>query len=350
MWSWVPPLFWIVWLLGVVFVVVAAFTSGGLLFSRLFAWSAASILVIALVLTGLNALGDQFEGDGNIPTAETPSVVPQKTPDQCVDGFNVVLDKNLNDRLISEGVDVSHPKKAIDEVLTSAKHDPRNLQVYYNATPLGKQAPVKDSKSLVEDGCYSAEGRDIWNQTYAQYKSATVKRSQAPAEGTNTFVNASTGSYQETGQITGNRDAVKVTFTNGDRVHILKRCGNVVSETPIPNVPVKPHPKPKQKCVPPLVPYKHRCVKPEGQHDTDGAGGDESPAKQPVGEHSQGPTSGAPTTAPPPPVRPSGDPDGGSGDGGAPAPTDPDDNSDSGQTTSPSPTAEPSPCSLIPTC
>lgn len=59
------------------------------------------------------------------------------------------------------------------------------------------------------------------------------------------------------------------------------------------------------------------CVKPTGVHDTDGAGGDESEAAQPVAENPPDPVVGADADEEPPnDDRPQGDPDGGSGDAG----------------------------------
>jgi hypothetical protein len=171
---------------------------------------------------------------------------PQRKADQCVAGFNVKLDKNNGNKLVSKGIDTAHPHHAVKQILKYAKHDPRILQVYWNASPLGKKHPVKDAKSLTKNGCYTAHARDLYNQLLAEYKTATVKKSSV-TYGRNTGAYPNGNAFQESaGAITGDTRAVRIKFSNGDVIYALHRCGNVVTKTkaPIPSVTVKPKPTP----------------------------------------------------------------------------------------------------------
>ncbi len=219
-----------------------------------------------------------------------------------------------------------------------------------SGTPQAKDA-IKAAKYATKDGCApvtKAQLLDPSNWVAAQLNEMT-------SWGGNTYYHngikmAGSTKVDKAGTITmifvppGQIECGKVTS-----VFALRgACTNPQFDLPHPTTNCeKQGTCPKPKCIP-YVPYEDRCVKPKGTNDPGGAGGNGSPAKQPVGENPQGPSN--PSGTPRPTSRPTGDPDGGSGDGGAPTPTVPDDDSDSGQTTSPSPSATPSPCGVIPTC
>lgn len=107
-------------------------------------------------------------------------------------------------------------------------------------------------------------------------------------------------------------------------------CVNPQTEPPTPDNPPNNPPDdnpPDNPCPPGTVTYDGRCIKPEGQNDSDGAGGDESPTKQPVKENPQGPTHGAPESEPPKPNHNGSEEENGSPGYGDAEPEGPEDNS-----------------------
>lgn len=317
------------------------------------------LLVVSLLNVDWTDVGTYHGDDQSQSQESTENPGPQKSPADC-DGYNVVFDKNEGDRLVSKGVSGT-PEEVRKTFLDYGKHDPRILQLAVNASPLGKVSPVDNWNSLVDDGCYTQQARDLYQQTSGAYLAAKVEPSTAPANGVNTGVTPGGSGFQEPGVYGDDksRKATKVTFTNGDVVYIMHRCGNIVTKKPIPKVPHKPKPKPKPKCPngSPMNP-NGTCAKdptkdvnvnpsvPPGVRGpgTTPVGTNPGPATQtydtPTGCNGPCPRpSGEPKPSPSPTDRPQGDPDGGSGNGGATPGPGPTDDRDSGQTTSPQPSA-----------
>jgi hypothetical protein len=197
----------------------------------------------------VNSHGDGCEKKQTQVTPEAPA----KTAAQCADGFNVAYDANAGNRVLSNGVNGT-PTAVVNSVLAVAKHDTRDLQLYWNATPQGAASPVADYKGLESSGCYNDRGRAIYYQTLGAYQSAVKSSADAPNSGVNTGVTPKGSPFQEApGTISGNRKATKVVFRNGMAVYILHRCGNIVSLTPIPHIPPKPR-QPRPPTHPPTQP------------------------------------------------------------------------------------------------
>jgi hypothetical protein len=217
------------------------------------AWFAVVVTLVFAVLAPFNWSHDSGGRKENAaaPAAESTTTTSTQAPENCVDRYNVVLDANEGDRVVSQGIDVSDPAKAVDQIMALAQHDPRILVLYWNVSPAGKQAPISDWNTLVDNGCYTQQARDLYQQTLGEYKAATATTSEAPASGVNTGVTPGGAPFQETpGAISGDRTAVQIAFPNGDVVWAMQRCGNVVTTgAPVPGIPPKPTPTP-----PPITP------------------------------------------------------------------------------------------------
>lgn len=182
----------------------------------------------------------------------------QKSPGDCVDGFNVKYDPNKGLDDVTGGIDTSNPAKARNQILDVAHHDPRYLFKLVEASPLGHDRfPQLTSYSQLQDaktgnGCYSVLGRDVYN-TYQgvlyNTKTKLTSLKQAPAFGSNSGTNPKGSPFMEPpGKLTGDRRALQITYPGGQKADVLHRCGNVFvpGRTPVPHVPVKPpaHHKP----------------------------------------------------------------------------------------------------------
>jgi len=321
------------------------------------------IAVLALVLTALVFWPESSKADDAAQQEIAAGLGPQRSPDDCVDKYNVILDPNEGNRLVSQGTHGS-PEEVRDAFLKVGQHDPRVLQIAYNASPFGDVKPIEDWKTLVEDGCYTAEARDIYQQVKGAYMAASVEPAMAPTDGVNTGVNPGGDGFQQRGVDGDDRQATKLTFQNGKVIYIMHRCGNIVTPgNPIPGVPEKPRPAPpaqpsqpdgpqppgKPDKPPPGVtpkdPSKDVNVNPAVPEQVRGpgttpVGTDPGPAT-PVYDTPTGCNGPCPRHSDQPkPVateRPQGDPNGGSGNGGATQGPGPVDDSDRGQTTAPSP-------------
>lgn len=171
------------------------------------------------------------------------------------------------------------------------------------------------------------------------------------------------------GPISGRKSTLLVITTkDGKTLRLRLECGFQPYEVNFPGIPsVKTPPKetpsggckhncggnPTPECKPPYVPSTTGCLKPKGQNDPGGSGGNGSPYKDPVDNHKQGGTKGADKNNPPPkdtdPVRqPDGNGQSGAGspgNGGAGPATGPADNSHSGDNTT---VDNPPPCPMGP--
>lgn len=329
------------------------------------------VVIVGVILTlfvgapfGLS-MPDWFDDKKSDTTASDDAFV-QRTPDECVDKYNVVFDKNVGNRLDSDGA-FGTPNQVREQFLKNGQHDPRVLQLAVNASPLGKVTPVNDWKELVDNGCYNEKARDLFQQTRGVYLAAKVEPAMAPSNGINTGVTPRGSGFQEQGVSGTDRESTRVTFQNGDVIYIMHRCGNIVTTKPIPKVPPKPQPEPEQ---PKPTPDRPKPTCPDGKpFNPDGTcpkdpskdvnnnpavpdpvkgpgttpvGTDPGPATpvydSPTGCNGPCPRpSDQPAPRPVATERPQGDPNGGSGNGGATPGPGPTDDSDSGQTTAPQP-------------
>lgn len=366
MWSWVPPLFWIAWIYSLIFVVVAAFTGGGVQLSKLFAWVAAGIVLCAFVFNSVSAFGDWVNGDGEPPaasisdadddTTEDPSDDPTDDGDDEVCANTWLMRKStpkngdwVNDvPSIRQADTKAEARAAADDWLDKVKGHPQTLK--------GAAAYILDEdlkvKELVNNkGCATKKAKDLVQEIKTALALATITPDEAPADGYNSFTNPDTGAvFAEGGPIGGDRSAVKIVLRNGKTVWVMARCGNPVTTTrppiehepPDKNPPPKDNPPPPVGCPPGTVPYEGRCVKPAGENDPDGTGGNDSPMSQNPQANPQGGTPGADHNNPPPKDNdPGRTPDGNGqsdhgspGDGGAGSPTGPSDEDHSDDDTS----------------
>jgi hypothetical protein len=198
------------------------------------------------MFTGVFDSGGHTAKKSHSRASSTVALGPQKPRGNCQDGFYVQAAAHAGNK-VSSALTTGDPKTWPAQAMEIAKHDPAVLQLYWNKTPNGMKFPITDAHQLVgapgspDYGCYTALGRDIWNQALGAYENATIVASQAPSFGVNTGVNASTDTpFQEpAGTITGNLTAAKITFQNGTMVWEMQRCKNIVSTSPIPGIPTQ---------------------------------------------------------------------------------------------------------------
>jgi hypothetical protein len=233
--------------------------------SAVFALLGALVVVVSAVVAG-NALGETqqkctttgqhvqyYDSNGQPQDSATGAAKwdcqadasvdygPQKSPDQCVDGFNIAPDEHKANQVISNGGTVTPASPELDTLLYDVNmHDPAVLMLYYNSSPPGKADPVGSVQDLVDSGCYSTRGRDAYNQWKGAWQSAVKTPDTAPATGVNSGVANGQPFQEAAGPIGGDRTATKVVYPNGDTMWVLHRCKNVETNgTPIPNIPPK---------------------------------------------------------------------------------------------------------------
>jgi hypothetical protein len=211
-------------------------------------------LVIVIFLGGLVSAGFGISDLNSSPSSTGMSSTgdtvihygPQTPRDNCKDGFYVQPAAHAENKVSSvqtTGDPTTWPAQAVQ----IAKHDPAVLQLYWNETPNGQKNPLTQAQlaKLVgaqgtkNYGCYTAAGRDLWNQMKGAYENATVTAGKAPAVGVNTGVNASTDTaFQEpSGPITGNRTAAVIKFQDGSVIWEMQRCKNIVTTSEILAIP-----------------------------------------------------------------------------------------------------------------
>lgn|GEM_PF-6624862 len=275
-WQFFSPLpIW--WLIAALVLIVAAFLLGRAGFMAV----AIALVVGALLISWLAPLGPLFnrqptqvaaksvaqanceKEQGKFDLSSNTCFITQlkaatpllkQVPGNCIGGHNVVLDSNAGNRIISDGVSAD-PKKAVAGIMTVGGHDPRVLQLYWNGpdlkTPLAKRfGPIRDVKQLVDTktGCYTQAAANDYERLIAVYETAITVKTVIPATDTNTGASSKGGVFQEAGVsgATSSRAGFKVTFSNGDVVFFLRRCGNLVSPAPMVTIPVKPTPVPQK--------------------------------------------------------------------------------------------------------
>ena len=199
-----------------------------------------AVLATSALLAGLFWSDGNSKGSGLSSTDSGEGLVVQK-PENCIERYNVVLDLNEGEKVLSEGLPPGTPEQKLQFVVDKAQHEPRVLQVAWNNTPAGQKKPV-DWRKLIENGCYSQLGRDTYQRVVGIYEAATVVNDDAPATGVNTGATPGGDVYQIPGGISGDRSGIKVTFPNGKEIWIMNRCGNIVTKGPQPGIPVKPPP------------------------------------------------------------------------------------------------------------
>lgn len=151
----------------------------------------------------------------------------------------MTLDGNAGASLFSQGLSPKS-EEAKQQVLHVAQQDPRVLQTYYNASPLGQQAAIQnatDIAPIANGGCYTAAGKTAYDQWSVLWKLTKVTTADLPATGTNTGAEPNGPAFQETGAIPdGHGYLVQYVDANGNVIGehwVRQECGNVVTSAAI---------------------------------------------------------------------------------------------------------------------
>lgn len=229
------------------------------------------------------------------PAAETskaPSTDPKPKHDEK---FAQKLDNQWGGRFDSKGLEGDNLNEVHNSYVELLGHNAAALSLASEQTGNGKytvgQLVTKDRKYL------SPKGEEVYSAVVTDLKSADKKLVTAPASWYNTsMVDGKAAVYGESG-VTGNRSAIQYNTGKEAPLVVMRRCGNVVAETPpqIPTTPVTDNPpketpeKPKPPTQPPATPTPSGTPTPT-----------EPPTKPPTTPPtSEPPTTGPPTTQPP---------------------------------------------------
>lgn len=177
------------------------------------------------------------------PTPEaSTSASPTTTAapaDPCPGSYVVKLDANAGANLFSQGLSPDSETMR-QQVLDGAKTDPRVLQVYYNASPLGQASPIQattDIAPITDGACFTPAGKAAYDQWVVLWKVTKLSGDTLPEQGTNTGAEPGGSAFQETGLIPAGT-GMKVVYVdaNGNEIGSHKvrlECGNVVMTSPI---------------------------------------------------------------------------------------------------------------------
>lgn len=166
--------------------------------------------------------------------------------EDCADGFGVKLQPNNGGDLVDGGL-APQTQEGKDKVAKIAKEDPRVLQVYYNASPLGNPllggVPITDAREIapIENGtCYTEKGRSTYAEWLVVWKLTKVSNDKLPTTGVNTGAVPNGAAFQSEGAIPAGTAYMVVYFdATGKEIgrHWIRiECGNPVSPTPFPGI------------------------------------------------------------------------------------------------------------------
>lgn len=206
------------------------------------------IVVFVVLLATLSAVmftrheGQQKGSQQALGSSSASSSQEKQVATVLCDGFDIRPDAHVGDKVVSVGIkgDANAVREA---TLEEAKHNTVMLRLLWNSSPLASGGAIGSEGELVDSqNCLTADARQKWYQLKGAVMSAQVVNEPAPAGGMNTGANGN-GAYQAAGVAEENGDgrmATRVTYQNGKSVWVLHRCGNVVVEGTIPQVPDKP--------------------------------------------------------------------------------------------------------------
>lgn len=254
----------------------------------------AAVLVAGLLAVTFNS------GTGNAANHPSPTTTVPHSHGQPATCWKVQTDSGTSYRVLSNGVppkDRSSAQATLDYELQQAHTYPQALQAIYNRwAALNNQPQVADWHTLVSGNCYNTTGQTLWFSTWADYNTATVQDATAPANGCNTSVGPNGQATCTVESITGDRSGISVTFSNGQTIWIMYRCGNPVSAAPAsaptpqatPPAP-SPSPTPSVGCPPGQhpSPYNGTCIE------------SKDPAQDPLNNAAVSPIVKGPGTTPP---------------------------------------------------
>lgn len=260
MWSWVPPLFWIAWFGGLIFVVLAIFTSGGGSTARLLARLCVAILAIAVVFNGIGSFVSWLDDEPSTQSSQD-SGRDKNTDDgdesKCADTWRMKESTPENGDWVTEVPSIKSAQTKAEA--RAAANDWVDLVKRHPETLKGAAAFILDKKvdanALVSDeGCATNRADDLVTEIKVALAASLITPDQAPVDGRNSGTDPQTGevyAYNFVG-VDGDRKAIKVVLPNGQTVWIMYRCGNPVVTTPPPV-----HQGCKEGCNPP--PPRDNC-------------------------------------------------------------------------------------------
>ncbi len=166
----------------------------------------------------------------------------------CADSWAVVDANNENSRLIAEGLPSigeadtnEEAREALNEWFGIVKHDPELLAGTSNAL-FGTEHKAAD---LHDGTCFNSAGEQLAADLEVRLASASVAPSEAPTDAHNTGTDAEGNVVvAEQPGITGDRDAIEITDSNGKKFWIMERCGNLVVTDKPPTIPEGPTDQP----------------------------------------------------------------------------------------------------------
>lgn len=207
----------------------------------------AVLLALALVIPFLGPIsasaGDA--GQTNIkPLTPSPSATPTPTatPEQCADTWPIVPADHTDFRWFYEGL-ASIKDAQTNEQAVAAAHDWRERvrEVPYLQAFAAKQIlqrEVSSSSLTGKDGCVTQAAVDLDVELGMALATArSITPDLAPETGTNTGVDGVVVVSDSTPGVSGDRKAIKIVLSDGRTIWVMARCGNIVTESPIPDIP-----------------------------------------------------------------------------------------------------------------
>lgn len=170
----------------------------------------------------------------------TTSATGTPTGEPCPKQYVQKFDPRKAGRFYSNGVENS------EEDLEYLGQDALALAYRAYAISLLSELKLVDTPKpdkLLEPGgkCLSREGQDIYLQVRAALLSEVVdENGQAPSTGYNTGVHNGQAGIDANPGIGGNTDALVYTLRNGNKIYVMKRCGNLVFIIKIIELPTVP--------------------------------------------------------------------------------------------------------------
>lgn len=208
------------------------------------------LLVGLALLTGCNDL--KFGKQDSAPS--TTSVNTNINVAACPSGHTVKLDPNFQNKLYSEGVS-TEPEVAREQIALGAKEDPRKLQLYYNASPLGQKTPIQKAEDIapLQNGvCFTENGMRWYKEWEVLWKVTELTKDTLPEYGINTGAVPNGQVFQEEGHIppSPGLKAVHRDANNNVVVEYFVRteCGQIVATKLIISIPAKPKDVPSVNC------------------------------------------------------------------------------------------------------